>query len=373
MRMWATGLAPVALSLALAACGGGAAAPASAPPSAPASAATSAKPAASASAGASANAKPAASGGAIPSIPAGQKVKIVTATGVPSAVFTPVWIAIDNGLFAKYGLDASLQDIEGVKQAQAIIAGDVQIGNVGGAEVLNSDVGGAKLEAIVQTTASPVFELHADPQYKKVADLKGKTIAITQNGSSTDMAARVLLKNHGLNPDSDVKLLNAANMPGILAAMVSHQVQGGVASPPTTIKANDAGFPMVASAVAEHVPLQNNLTVLNKPYADQHPEVVYAYLEAELDGLQVTLNNPDVAVVAIAKHTNSDEKTARAAYEAFKPAIDHVGLVTEDGLKTVQQYAGNPKLASLNLSTTYDNSFLQNLRASGFYDKIGLK
>lgn len=297
----------------------------------------------------------------------------MTATGVPSAVFTPIWIAIDNGLFAKYGLDASLEDIEGVKQAQAIIAGDVQIGNVGGAEVLNSDVGGAKLEAILQTTASPVFELHADPQYKKVEDLKGKTIAITQNGSSTDMAARVLLKNHGLNPDSDVKLLNASNMPGIVAAMVSKQVQGGVVSPPTTIKANDAGFPMIASAVAEHVPLQNNLTVVNKPYADQHPEVVYAYLEAELDGLAMTLNQPDVAVKSIAKHTDSDQKTSQAAYDAAKPAIDHVGLITEDGLKTVQTYGANPQLKSLNLAGTYDNSFLQNLKASGFYDKVGLK
>ncbi|HLY63995.1 MAG TPA: ABC transporter substrate-binding protein [Chloroflexota bacterium] len=191
---------------------------------------------------------------------------------MPSAVFTPIWIAVDDGIFAKYGLDASLtENLEGVKQAQAIVAGDVAIGNVGGAEILNSDVGGAKLEGLMQTTASPIFELHADPQYKKIEDLKGKTVAITQNGSSTDMAARVLLTKHGLKPDTDVKLLNASNMPGIVAAMVSHQVQGGVVSPPTTIKANDAGFPMVASAVAEHVPLQNNLTVVNKPYADQHP------------------------------------------------------------------------------------------------------
>jgi NitT/TauT family transport system substrate-binding protein len=366
-------LPPAALSLALAACGGSAASPASAPTTASASPGGTAKPAASVSAGAVASAKPASSAGAIPSIASGRKVKIVTATGVPSAVFAPVWIAIDNGLFSKYGLDASLEDIEGVKQAQAIIAGDVHVGNVGGAEVLNSDVGGAKLEAIMQTTVSPIFELHADPQYKKVEDLKGKTIAITQNGSSTDMAARVLLTNHGLNPNSDVKLLNASNMPGILAAMVSHQVQGGVVSPPTTIKANDAGFPMVASAVAEHVPLQNNLTVVSKPYADQHPEVVYAYLEAELEGLEMTLDKPDIAVAAIAKHTDSDQKTAQAALDAFKPAVDHVGLVTEDGLKTVQQYGANPQVKSMSLSGTYDNSFLQNIKASGFYEKIGLK
>src|SRR5579862_9244309 len=104
-------LAPAAFSLLLAACGGGAASPASTPASTPASAAASGKPAASAPASAAGsanpaasgtNAKPAASGGAIPSIPSGQKVKITTATGVPSAVFTPIWIAVDDGIFAKY-------------------------------------------------------------------------------------------------------------------------------------------------------------------------------------------------------------------------------------------------------------------------------
>ncbi|HLY63996.1 MAG TPA: hypothetical protein VKU60_00560, partial [Chloroflexota bacterium] len=96
--------------------------------------------------------------------------------------------------------------------------------------------------------------------------------------------------------------------------------------------------------------------------------MVYAYLQAELESLAITLNQPDVAVKAIAKHTDSDQKTAQAAYDSFKPAIDHVGLVTEDGLKTVQEYGANPKTKTMSLSGTYDNTFLQNLKASGFYD-----
>src|SRR5712692_9275012 len=350
-------LTPLALAGVLAACGGGAAAPASGPTSSPA-----------------ANAKPAASGGAIPSIPAGQKVKITTATGVPSVVFTPMWIAVDTGLFAKYGLDATLENIEGVRQAQAIIAGDVQVGNVGGAEILNTQAsGGAKMIAIEETTASPLFEIHAGSDIKKVEDLKGKTIAITQAGSSTDMATRVLLKNQGLSPDIDAKLLNASNMPGILAAMVSKNVQAGTVSPPTTVKATAAGFPKVAGAVDEHVPLQNNLVATMKPWADQHPEVVFAYLKAVLEANKVYLDKPDVAIVAIAKHTESDQATAKEAYDAMKPAIEQIGLVQEAGLKTIQDYGPNPQLKNVNLKDTYDNHYLEQLKASGFTDQIGVK
>ena len=335
-----------------------------------ASGAASAKPAASGGA----SAKPAASAGAVPSIPAGQKVKIVTATGVPSVVFTPMWIAADNGLFAKYGLDATLQaNLEGVKQAQAIVAGDVQIGNVGGAEILNSQAGGAQLEAIEETTASPLFEIHASSDFKKVEDLKGKTMAITQTGSSTDMAARVLLKNHGLEADKDVKLLNASNMPGILAAMVSKNVQAGTVSPPTTVKATAAGFPKLAGAVDEKVPLQNNLVAVMKPYAQQHPEVVYAYLKAILEANKMFLDKPDVALAAIAKYTDSDKATSQAAYDALKPALEQIGAVQEAGIKTVQDYGVNPKTKTLKLADTYDNTFINNLKSSGFTDSIGLK
>src|SRR5581483_3915636 len=288
MALRTTFLSSLIFTALLAACGGGAAAPSASPSTAaPASSAAakpatsapaasaSAKPAASTAASAkpaasgAASAKPAASGSAAAKPAASGQTKITTATGVPSVVFTPVWIAAEQGLFAKYGLDVNVQEnLEGVKQAQAIVAGDIQIGNVGGAEILNSQVGGAKLEGIMQTTASPLFELHAAPTYRKVEDFKGKTVAITATGSSTDLAARVLFNKHGLKPDQDVKLLQASNMPGIVAAMVSHNVDGGVVSPPTTVKANDAGFPMVASAIDEHVPLQNNLTAALKSYAD---------------------------------------------------------------------------------------------------------
>jgi NitT/TauT family transport system substrate-binding protein len=361
------------LLLALSGCGS-AAAPAASSPSAKPSAAASASAVAGAkpAASGSASAKPAASAGAIPSIPAGQTVDLTTATGVPSAVFTPVWIAIDKDYFKQYGLNVKLEQIEGVTQAQAIIAGQVPIGNVGGTEVLDSRVGGADLIGILQGTDSPVFEIHAPPAVKNIDDLKGKTIAITRVGSSTDLATRVILQNHGLTADKDVKLLAANNMPGILAALQTGQVQAGTMSPPTTDKANAAGFPKLASALDEHVPLQQGLLVTTKHYADQHPEVVYAYLKAYYDGLRDFFNNPQLAVTTIAKYTKTDQKTAQEAYDAMKPAMDPIGLIDPRGFETVQKYGHNTKTRSLKVADAYDNQFVKALQDSGFIKNLDI-
>jgi NitT/TauT family transport system substrate-binding protein len=365
------------LLIALSGCGSASptsAAPASAKASATTANGAPASPASAKPSSAAASDTPAsAAASAIPSISAGQTVSITTATGVPSAVFTPVWIAIDKGYFKEHGLDVKLQQIEGVTQAQAIIAGQVPIGNVGGTEVLDSRVGGADLIAILQGTDSPVFEIHAPKATTNIDDLKGKTIAITRVGSSTDLATRVILQNHGLTAGQDVKLLAVNNMPGILAAMETGQVQAGTMSPPTTAKANAAGFPKLVSALDEHVPLQQGLLVTTKKYADAHPEVVYAYLQAYYDGLRDFFNNPNLAISTIAKYTKSDQPTAKEAYEAMKPAMDPVGVVDPRGFKTVQKYGHNTKTRQLNVADAYDNQFVQALQGSGYIAKLGIK
>jgi ABC-type nitrate/sulfonate/bicarbonate transport system substrate-binding protein len=291
---------------------------------------------------------------------------------VVSAVFAPTWIAYDRGYFRQYGLNTTMDHIEGVIQAQAIVAGTILFGNVGGAEVLNVRAAGAPMEAILQTTDAPVFELHAPPSMRNIGDFRGKTIAITRAGSTTDMAVRVVLRNHGLVPGQDVKLVSMNEMTGIVAALQAGVVQGGMLSYPAAAKATAAGFPMVASTVDEHVHLHQNLIVVMKPFADAHEAAVFAYLKGYLLGLRDFLMKPEIAYAAIAKYTNSDPASARAAYEAMRPAVAVSHYVNEEGFKTVQEFGGNPKVGQLKLEEAHDDHFLRALEASGFLRRLGL-
>ncbi len=298
----------------------------------------------------------------IPEIPAGTRATITTAWGVLSAIFAPTWIAYDRGYFRQYGLDVTMDHLEGVIQAQAIVAG----------KILNARAAGAPMEAILQTTDSPVFELHAPPSIQSVGDFRGKTIAITRAGSTTDMAVRVILKNHGLVPGQDVKLLNMNEMSGIIAALQAGIVQGGMLSYPAAFQAAAAGFPKVASTVDEHVHLHQNLIVVMKPYADTHEAVVFAYLKGYLLGLRDFMVNSEVAYTAIAKYTNSDRAAAHAAYEAVRPAMMVSHYVNEDGFKTIQEFGANPKASQVRLADAHDDHFLRTLETTGFLRRLGL-
>ncbi len=53
------------------------------------------------------------------------------------------------------------------------------------------------------------------PPINKVEDLKGKTIAVPAYGSVQDVLTRMVLKEHGLDPTKDVKLMEAGELGGV--------------------------------------------------------------------------------------------------------------------------------------------------------------
>jgi ABC-type nitrate/sulfonate/bicarbonate transport system substrate-binding protein len=170
-----------------------------------------------------------------------------------------------------------------------------------------------------------------------------------------------------------VELLAANNPAGIIAAMDKGDIQAGMLAPPATVEATKAGFPKLVALLDEMIPLPLGSIVTTRKFADEHPEAVYAFLEAESEGVRDFFNNEGATVNAIAKYTKSDQATARQAYDTYKPALDAVGLVTVDGFKTVQQFGKNLKARQVDATSAYDNTFMQKLVASGFIKSLNMQ
>jgi NitT/TauT family transport system substrate-binding protein len=72
---------------------------------------------------------------------------------------------------------------------------------------------GAELVYVAGGVPTFVFQLYGRPEIKTVAELKGKVVAVTQPAASTDYAMRMVLRKNGLDPDKDVKILYAQDIP----------------------------------------------------------------------------------------------------------------------------------------------------------------
>jgi ABC-type nitrate/sulfonate/bicarbonate transport system substrate-binding protein len=134
----------------------------------------------------------------------------------------PVWIGIERGIFKQYGFDVSWRFIgKSMDRLNAISSGNAQFASLGEIAMLSAMAqGNRRFYWVGNQDIAPGFEgLVARPGITSFKDLKGKKIGFPF-GSSVDITCRSLLRQHGLDPTSDVKLVNleVGDVPAVFRA-----------------------------------------------------------------------------------------------------------------------------------------------------------
>ncbi|HEU4640052.1 MAG TPA: ABC transporter substrate-binding protein, partial [Candidatus Binatia bacterium] len=119
------------------------------------------------------------------------------------------WVAHRSGSFEKHGIRVRPIFIRGgVQGVQALLARDVLIEMQGASAIVNAWAQGAKELRYVGAVGNKLdYILVGNSTIKTPADLKGKRIAVSQIGSSSDFVARYALRQVGLNPEKDVTIV----------------------------------------------------------------------------------------------------------------------------------------------------------------------
>src|SRR5258706_5337146 len=115
--------------------------------------------------------------------------------GAISGVVSPIWVAQEEGLFKKHGLDVELIHIASTSKAiQSMVAGEIQFTTADALNSIQAVAAGADVVMICEGVNRFVFSLMARPELKRLSDLRGKKIGITRIGSSTHTAVLFALK-----------------------------------------------------------------------------------------------------------------------------------------------------------------------------------
>lgn len=127
---------------------------------------------------------------------------------VPAIDFLPAFIAKEQGLFEKNGLDVTLKPIIVASNIpSAMTAGDVQIGLGTGPNMMMANEGGLDLVAVYgltrDTKSNPIVGLIARKSagIKTAADLVGKKIAVPGLNSVIHIFTMKWLKTNGVDPN----------------------------------------------------------------------------------------------------------------------------------------------------------------------------
>ena len=131
------------------------------------------------------------------------------------------------GLWKKRGLDVRLiYFTSGATMAQAMVGGDLDVADSDVPAMLNAVSVGAldgKLISVYINRFPFAFVVRND--IKTPEDLKGKQVAISRFGSSSDVTTRMLLRQFNLDPEKDVRIIQATGTTRV-PAMIAGQLHG---------------------------------------------------------------------------------------------------------------------------------------------------
>ncbi|HLI26552.1 MAG TPA: ABC transporter substrate-binding protein [Chloroflexota bacterium] len=296
--------------------------------------------------------------------------KITVSYSTLSGSQVAVYLAAEQGLFAKYGLTAEVMYIaSGTTALQSLLAGDVQFSTGAGYEPAAAYVAGAPVRILLGLINTFPNLFLVDPEITAPEQLRGKPIGVSRLGGQPHVAARLALRHWGLDPDTDVQYLQLGGVPEILAGMQSGAVVGGVFTPPTNLRAQQAGYRVLADLGQLGIPYQSTVIVGLQPYVETHPEVTRRFLQAILEGIKLYLTDDAAARAALAKYTRTDDPALLDETIAYyRRIVERRPYPTLAGLQTVldEVASHDPRARAVRPEDLVNTEPLAELERSGF-------
>jgi NitT/TauT family transport system substrate-binding protein len=190
------------------------------------------------------------------------------------------------GLFQKHGIEVELIAFQGGSQLiQAMLAGDLPLSLSEGVAVLASNIKSVNLVFIAGIVNTFPFTILAKAEIRTPSDLRGKKIAISRFGSSSDVAVRAAVERYDLRPDKDVIILQVGGQAERFAALRAGVVDAAIVSPPFNLVGRRLGFNDIIDMSEQGVAYAHQQIVARKDFIERQPDLVLRFLRGTVEGL----------------------------------------------------------------------------------------
>jgi NitT/TauT family transport system substrate-binding protein len=305
----------------------------------------------------------------LPGIPRAQvPTRVMSGYAAVSGPHAILWVAREAGLFEKNGLRTEVAYIRsGSTMAQALVAGEIQMAQMGGPAMLAAGVAGMDVTFVaVALNTTPIVLMGTVP---KIEDLKGKAVGITRFGSNTDISARFAIRKAGLQPEKDVALVQLEDYPGIMGGIASGRIAAGALADPFTDAAKKLGYKEIADIAALGLEFPFVGIAAKKSYIKENADTVQRFVRAYTEAIALYRNNRELAMKVTSKYTGiKDPATLSSTVNFYAPKLAGTPYPTIGGIRFVleQIAARDPRAKSTNPESFMDVRFVKQLEESGF-------
>ena len=305
-----------------------------------------------------------------------EKPKLTIAVGGKNLFYyLPLTIAEQMGFFKDEGLDVTIVDFAGGSKAlQAVVGGSADVVSGAFEHTVNMQFKGQPMRAFVLQGLAPQVVLGINPKtmpnYKSIADLRGKKIGVSAPGSSTNVMVNYVLAKAGVKPN-EVSIVGVGAANGAVAAMRSGQIDAiSNLDPVITLLQRSGDLKIVADtrivSEAEKIfggPMPAACLYAPESFVRSNPGTVQALTNAivRADRWIQAAGPGDVIKVVPESYLLGDRAIYIDGFLAAQKALSPDGMIPTKGPDTAFRAlaSADPKLATakLDLAAVFTNDF----------------
>lgn len=197
-------------------------------------------------------------------------------------IFTILDIGMDEGIFAKYGINVEIATFLGdAKMQQALAADSVDFG-LGSGPAMAFSVKGVPMIAVAAFAAEPrniAVLVAPDGPIKTVRDLKDKLVSVSSPGSLTEWLVKRLATKEGWGP-AGVRTIATGSGAGQLSAFKTHQVDAMMSAAETGFMLEERGEARILTNMGNYAtPFITHVVFARTAMVKDHPDRVERFLK----------------------------------------------------------------------------------------------
>jgi NitT/TauT family transport system substrate-binding protein len=267
-----------------------------------------------------------------------EKVRIAVSS--KSLGFFDTWAARERGFYRKHGIEAEIIAMRPPLTIGAIQAGEIDYA-FGASSISRGSISGAPVRIVSLSLRTSFHTLVARSSIKSIAEMKGKTIAVTI-GAADDFVARLLVRRGGLDL-RDVSFVNMGGSDTRFPALATGRIDATPLSLPFFIIAKRQGYNLLGSA-SDVIDMATVGIGTSTRKIQQEREQAKKMVRAQLDTLHWIKTQKTEVIPFLQKFFDLEEHVALESHAIYSRLIVDDAKPLPEAIKTVLDQQGKPDL-----------------------------
>ncbi|MGE5219391.1 MAG: ABC transporter substrate-binding protein [Chloroflexota bacterium] len=285
---------------------------------------------------------------------------------------TPSWVTADKKIWHKYGLDVDPILVSGGARAvPALLGSSVQFLVGSDTGVTTAQLQGIPVVRLGVTMNTLGSSLITQPSIKSVSDLKGKILGISRGRDASYIRLAKLLRDHGIDPNSDVKFLSiGGGEGGRLSAVKAGVIHGTMLFPPLDLVARKEGLRVLEKF---DVPTPGGGVNTTAALLKQNRRLVINFLKGYMDGIHFMLTHKAESLEVLQRYFKNTDRTAMGyLYDETTHRLEKELRASPESIRFHLDMAAldDPRAKQFGEKEFWDSSVVEEILRSGFIDQL---